>query len=462
MNDDFRNIDAIGQAELVRSGQVSAAELVEAAIQRIEGHADLNALAATNFDAARERARQSPQGPLAGVPFLIKDLIPYPRLRHSLGSRLFAQNVPADPTPLSQRFDDVGLIVLGKTTTSELGLLGSTETLLEGVTRNPWCQTRSAGGSSGGSAAAVAARLVPMAHANDGGGSIRIPAAINGVFGLKPSGGRIVSAGIDDMGGLLSEHCVSWSVRDSALLLSLTEQPLPNQRRVGFVDGPTPERMKIGVYSSTLMGQAPESVIAASLEKTAALCRQLGHEVIDMAPPELSGPDISAAFFTMAGSGIQQLAKMVEPILGRRVGSQELEPFTLALLAWFEGLDDGALDRAQRVVEQCEVEMARVLDEFDVVLCPTIPIEPPELGTLSPSLARTVILERTERLAGYTPIHNMAKVPGMNVPLHWTDDGLPIGSHFAARFGGEATLLKLAYELEYAAPWRNRTPPSAK
>ncbi len=267
MNDALQSLDATAQAALVASGELTATELVDAAIARIEAlDPQLGALASTDFERARSRAASDLSGPFAGVPFLVKDLIAYPGLPHTMGCRLLASQTPTAGTPYSERLDAAGLVVLGKTTTSEFGLLGSTETLLHGVTHNPWDPTRSAGGSSGGSAAAVAARMVPMAHASDGGGSIRIPAAMNGVFGFKPSGDRMAPSSPHDMHGLLVDHCVTISVRDSARMLAATERDDTSLPKVGLVTGASPQRLRIGYYATTLMGAAPSRVAPATVK----------------------------------------------------------------------------------------------------------------------------------------------------------------------------------------------------
>lgn len=455
MTDTLANLDATAQAELVARGELSALELVDAAIARVEAlEPELHALAATDFEAARDRAKAGLDGPLAGVPFLIKDLAAYPGLRHSMGSRLFAANVAREPTPYSRRVDAAGLVVLGKTRCSEFALLGSTETLLEGVTRNPWDPRRSATGSSGGSAAAVAAGMVPVAHASDGGGSIRIPAAANGLFGLKPGPARVAPTAEADMHGLLIDHCLSWTVRDSALLLSLT-----SAEPFDFVAGPNPERLRIGVYTETLPGAEPAPEIAAACEATARLCAELGHRPIPTPPPPVDGARVSRAFFTVAGATMAGLCEAMAGVLGRPPGPDELEPFTLELIDWYRGLPEQAAAAALAEIEESGATMRRFLGDFDLVLCPTLPIAIPELGWLAPTLDRETIIERTEALAGYTPIHNMAGVPAMSVPLHSDGAGLPMASHFAGPRGCEARLLSLAYELEKAAPWIGRRPP---
>jgi amidase len=463
MDDVFR-LDAVGQAALVASGQLSALELVDAAIARCERlEPTVHALASTAFEAARARARNGQlTGPLAGVPFLIKDLLAYPGQSHALGSRLFAAQRAEAGSPFTQRLDAAGLITLGKTTTSELGLLGSTESLQSGVTKNPWALDRSATGSSGGAAAAVACGMVPMAHASDGGGSIRIPAAACGLFGFKPGPGRSVRAMDSDMAGLLIDHAVSRSVRDSALLLSLVEAEEPPGGKLGYVRGPTPGTLRIGFYGRTALGELPTPEVQAALSASVTLCRGLGHDLVEVDAPAVNGAECAEAFFTLAGAGIDQLARMLEPMFGHALGADHLEPFTLALLARYRAEPEGAVARARAAVASAGQVVREFLARFDAVLCPTLPISPPVLGTLAPSLPCELLIERMKTLAGYTAIHTFAGAPAMSVPLAQSAAGLPLGSHFAARPGAEGTLLNLAYQLEAAAPWAARWPALAR
>lgn len=455
--DDVLEQDAVGQAALVAAGKVSALELVDASIARIERfNPRLNVLASSAFEAARDKARTKLTGPFAGVPFLAKDLLAYPGQTHTLGSRMFAQQRAAAGSAFTQRFDAAGLITLGKTTTSEFGLLGSTESLLSGVTKNPWQPALSAMGSSGGSAAAVAAGLVPMAHASDGGGSIRIPSSACGLFGFKPGPGRSVAAMPDDMGGILIDHVVTRSVRDSALFLSLVEAEQPPGGKIGYVRNASRAKLRIGFYAQTAPGAAPQPGVLNALLKSVALCRELGHEVTEIAAPQIDAAGADA-FFTLAGAGMDQLARMLEPMLGGPVGPAQLEPFTLALIARFRAQPEGALQRAQAAVERARQRVHALFERCDVVLCPTMPITPPRLGTLAPDLPCELLIERTKTVAGYTAIHTFAGVPAMSVPLALIDD-VPVGSHFAARAGGEHMLLELAYQLEAAAPWAQRKP----
>ncbi|HEX8699897.1 MAG TPA: amidase family protein [Myxococcaceae bacterium] len=459
---DFSQLDAVGQASLVARGEVSALELVDAAIRRIEAvEPKVHALASHDFEAARARAAQRLSGPLGGVPFLVKDLMAYPGQRCAMGSRLFRANIANQGSPYTECLDAAGLITLGKSTTSEFGLLGSTETRLEGVTRNPWDLSRSATGSSGGAAAAVASGMVPMAHASDGGGSIRIPAAACGLFGFMPGRGRIVPTGMAMPVDLLRDHCVSWSVRDSALLFSLTEDRSSGKAGppVGYVERPLTRRLRIGFYSRTLMGEAPVPEVQTALERTVALCTSLGHELVEAPLPDLNGPLLSEAFFTVAGAGMAMLASSMQGMLGRPVGADDMEPFTLSLIEWYRGLPGGALERMMSAMEDASRRMRSYFEGYDVVLCPTVPNAPFPLGTLAPDLDRELLIRRTETLAGYTAIHNMVGGPAMSVPLFAAPAGWPIGSHFAARPGEEATLFGLAYQLEEAAPWRDRRPP---
>lgn len=461
--DALARLDAVAQAELVRTGALSAVDLVDACAARAAKVSPwLHAFTVTDFEAARLRAAGPLAGPLAGVPLAVKDLVPVPGLRMSLGSRLFARNVAAPPAPpFVERLTQAGGVIVGKTTTSELGLLGSTETLLEGITHNPWDPSRSAAGSSGGSAAAVAAGIVPIAHASDGGGSIRIPASVCGLFGLKPSRGRVVPTQLvaSPLDPLLSELCVSRSVRDTALFLSLVEATDGAYARVGNVTGPSSRRLRIATWSTTLMGAEPEAEVRAALEQAAALCRALGHDVEVVTPPVLDGRAIGDAFFTAAGTGIAGLFAMMEQALGRPVGPGDAEPFTRALVAWVQGRPAGALEAAMATIASSTAAYLERLSGFDAVLTPTVAVLPWRLGELSPVHDFDTLMRRTERAVGYTPIHNMVGAPAMSVPLAWSADGLPIGMCFAAKPGDEATLLSLAYELEAARPWKDRWPP---
>ncbi|WP_134500983.1 amidase [Microvirga pakistanensis] len=458
-------LDATAQAELIARGAISRIELVEATIQRIEAlNPELNFLAGYDFDRALDFSRTDQRtGPFAGVPLLIKDTLAYPGLRHSIGSRLLSGQIASEASDYARRIENAGFVILGKSTTSEFGLLGSTESLLEGVTRNPWALDCSPAGSSGGAAAAVASGAVPIAHASDGGGSIRIPASACGLFGLMPSRGRNVS---DHVGPspfpveLIPQHCLSRSVRDSARLLSLTERQgasawLPP---VGYVAGPDRRRLKIALYTTTLCGDEPDPQVLQAAEETALLCASLGHEVVQARPPDVDGDAIGDAFFTIAGSLLSGLEQQVSRNLMRAVDDTLFEPFTLDLVDWYRRRPRGAFERALQTLEEGARVIEAYFETYDVALSPTLALPPQPIGFLAPTLSFEEVFRRTKRFVGYTPIHNQAGVPAMSVPLHWTPEGLPVGSHFATKLGGEASLLALAYELEEARPWRDRWP----
>ena len=455
--DRLGRLDGVAQAQLVQRGELSPQDLLDACERRLKlVDPLLHSVVTRDFEAARRRAERGVSGPFAGVPFLFKDVCPYPGLRCSFGARLFAGNRVDPGTPFTERADAAGLLTVGKSATSELGILGRTETLLEGVTHNPWGLTLSASGSSGGAAAAVAAGIVPLAHASDGGGSIRGPAASAGLFGLKPSRGRTVpsSATPSPYDSLLSDGCISRSVRDTALFLSLVEAdgPLP---RLGYVREPGAGALRIGYHSTTLIGSEPDPECLRALESSVALCRELGHRVEAAPAPRVDGRALSAAYFAFVGAALAGMLATLEPLLGRQVGKDDLEPFTLELIAAARG---SAVD-VSRCFETAARAYLDALAPYDLLLTPTYATRPWQLGWMSPLLPREELIARTEQAVCYTPVHNIAGCPAMSVPLHWSSDGVPIGSHFAAAPGREALLLGLAYQLEQARPWSDRWAP---
>jgi amidase len=456
--DDYAQWDGVEMARLVREGHVTAAELAETARARLDRLQALNAVA---DPAEPVPGGPASTGPLAGVPFAVKELLPWPGLPWTMGSRLMAGTPAPGPFPYAARIRAAGLDVLCSTTSSEFGLLGSTETALRGTTLNPWRPGLSAGGSSGGSAALVAAGIVPMAHGSDGGGSLRVPASVTGLFGFKPSNGRCVPAGPGGPGlaALVVEHCMSRTVRDNATFLAVTERTDPGAPfpPVGLVPGPDPTRLRIGVLTPTLLGRAPEPAVRRELDRAAALCESLGHCVEPAEPPDVDGEAFSRGFFTAAALTMAQVAQMATPLLGRAPGPDELEPFTLELLEWAATLPADT----PAVLEQTLADVAggylRLFDRHDVVLSPTLARLPWPVGHLAPDAGRETLVRRTEEAVGYTPAHNVAGCPAMSVPLGWSD-GLPVGIHFSARPGADRLLLALAYELEEAAPWAGVRP----
>jgi amidase len=453
---EIARLDATAQAELVQRKELTAAELLDAAEERVRLLEPLlHTMATTDF--ARARTVRPAAGPFQGVPFLLKDTTPYPGLRWSLGTRLMRANLAAPPTPFGARVDAAGLVVIGKSTMSELGLLGSTETLAEGITHNPWDLSRSATGSSGGSAAAVAAGLVPIAHANDGGGSIRIPASANGVFGFKPSRGRTVTAlvGRSDFGDITSDGCVSRSVRDTARFLSLVEDDV-SAYRMGFAGGPDKRRLRIGVWAQTFDGRAPDPEVARAHAAAVALVTELGHEVEEATPPAIDTDPLGEAFFVVAGAAVAGLVHMMTKLRGTAVRDDELEPFSWALARRAGDAGPAGIEAARAQFATAARAYLEATAAYDVILTPVLATQTWRIGHLSPLVPAEELIRRTAEAVGYTPIHNIAGAPAMSVPLHW--DGLPIGAHFAAKPGDDAMLLALAYELEAARPWADRWP----
>jgi len=462
-NNLFASLDGIGSAALIRSGQASAADLIEAAIARIERlNPRLAAVCAPCFDRARERVRSGqPEGPFGGVPYLLKDLIEYPGVPFAAGSRMLASNVADWRSPYLDATEGAGLVVLGKTATPEFGLSATTEPLLGGPTHNPWDLRLSPGGSSGGSAAAVTARLVPFAHGNDGAGSIRIPASMCGLFGLKPSRGRQPTSQRTALAAdILVDHCISRSVRDSALLLALTERrdpgtPLPP---VGHVTEPGRQRLRIGVTTLNYYGRDAEPEVREAVLDAARLCGALGHQVVEASWP-FSGEQFVEHFMTVWAAGAAGAAGLYREQTGRNPDASVLEPWTLGLAAEFMAQPASALPDARAYFGRLATNYACSFDKLDVFLSPVVRQARLPLGELAPTREYGALRADLIDFASYTPAQNAAGMPAMTMPLGWTPDGLPIGAQFTAALGGEAMLLALALELERARPWADRRPP---
>jgi amidase len=457
--DPFWRLDATAQAELVRLGEVSPLELVDAAVARIEAvDPVLNSVVTRTFERARILAAgRLPDGPFRGVPYLIKDLNDWAGVRTSHGSRLYGDYVPQVSSPYVQRSLDAGLVPLGKSNTPEFGLLGTTESLLLGPCRNPWNSDFTPGGSSGGAGAAVAAGLVPFAHATDGGGSIRIPASCCGLFGLKPSRGRLspgeVGGGVD----LSVQHCVSRSVRDSAALFAAAEYRGPDAAlpAVGHVTGPSDRRLRIAFSTRTYTGAVPHPDVEAAAQRAAALCAELGHHV-EEAAPAVDGERFIDSFMTVWSAG--PVGAVAEARLRNRNPEDVLEPWTLALAEHHDALPETAMaDAVARFAQMARVYQA-FFGRYDLILTPTLSAPPVRIGEQAPTVGFRALWDDVIGWVAYTPIHNATGNAAMSVPLGWSADGLPIGMQFVAPQGGERTLFELAYELEAAAPWADRWP----
>jgi amidase/6-aminohexanoate-cyclic-dimer hydrolase len=472
IRDAYESLDAIGLAEAVRRGDVKPAELLEVAIARAEQvNPAVNAIPIAMYEQARREVQRGvAQGPFHGVPFLLKDLhLLYTGARTTYGSRLFADHVADHDSELTARYRRAGLVVFGKSASPEFGITTSTESALFGATRNPWNLAHTAGGSSGGAAAAVAAGIVPAAHASDGGGSIRIPAACCGVFGLKPTRARTPmgpDAG-EGWSGMSVNHVVSRSVRDSAALLDATHGPAPGDpyhapapaRPFLAEVGADPGRLRIALQTQTWNGTETDPECAAAARAAAKLCEDLGHHV------EAATLSIDAQAFARASQVIiagNLRAKVFDraAALGRELSDDDLEPVTRMMvdMAAGAGADDYA--RAIQTIHALGRRLEGFLAGYDVILTPTLAVPPVEIGRLSlRNPDRPGFMATLGRTIGYTQLFNATGNPAASLPLAWSASGLPIGVQIGGRFGDEATLLRLASQLEQAAPWRDRRPP---
>ncbi|MGH6871597.1 MAG: amidase [Rhizomicrobium sp.] len=454
----YSGLDAMAQADLVRSRQASSLELVDAAISRIQAvNPKTNAVVAEFFDKARTQAKASlPRGPLSGMPYLIKDLDDVKGEISTSGSRLMAKHIGAENGSITQKAVDAGMIIVGKTNTPEFGLLATTEGLLLGAAHNPWNLDYSTGGSSGGAAAAVASGMLPVAHASDGGGSIRIPASCCGVFGLKPSRGRM-NFGVKEKlpGDIAVENCVSRSVRDSAMVFALSEDVSPHAplKATGFIAGPSKKRLKIAFSTLSYLGTEPHPDVKAVTEATAKLCQSLGHTIVPVKDPT-QGQQFLDAFLTVWASGPAQLVALARSL--KLKPEDVLEPWTLGLADFFNKKPRDALSRSLSYFRTVEVQTRAFLSQYDAWLTPVLTAPPPRLGEQAPTVPFPILYDRVTQYVTYTPVHNVAGTPAMSVPLGMSQDGLPIGSQFAAQRGAEDVLYALAYELEQAQPWAGK------
>ena len=457
---DLAGLDAVATAEAIRAGRITAREAVAAAIARAQAvEPTINAIVTDCFDRALAAADRPLSGPLAGVPTFVKDLDDLRGLPTHLGSRAFGQSPATTQGPYVDALEHAGLVFLGKSSTPEFGLTATTEPLLHGPTRNPWNTGFSAGGSSGGAAALVAARVVPIAHATDGGGSIRIPASCCGIFGLKPSRGRTVPLGRPTGPVEISaSNAVSISVRDNAQWLAATERTGADKvfEPVGRVQAPLQRRLRIALDLEPLMGNALDPEVRAALDDTARMCEALGHSV-QLAALPVPKRELAEAFSIYWASGAALTADRLTQRLGRPPDDSELEPWTLGLAAYYAARRD-RFDAAVATLRATSATCAKFHEQYDVLLTPVTTRPPPPIGDLAPDLPFDVHYQRVFDYVGFTPIQNAAGTPAMSVPLHWSKSGLPIGSHFAAAAGGERLLLELAFQLEAAHPWARRRP----
>lgn len=452
------DLDGVRMAELVSSGEVTSLELTEAAISRAEAvNPSINAIANATYDAARAQAAAAPEGAFGGVPTFIKDLMNWNGAPTLYGSRAFKGYVADSDDKFAARWREIGLVSLGKSTSPEMGLISSTEPLVTGPTRNPWDLSRIPGGSSGGAAALTAARVVPFAHASDGGGSIRIPAACCGLFGLKPSRGALIEHRMEEgMVDLSVNHAVTLTVRDSAAIFAATENPDSGLAPVGRILGPDSKRLRIAFAPEPINGAALDAATRTGIEATAELCRSLGHEVIDWTMP-VDGTEFTEQFFLLWAAGAAEFAQQAQAMKPDAAPQDILEPWTLGLAQEFAARR-GDFDNAIAYLKAFEPLYHSFFDDFDVILTPTVSTVAPEIGLQAPTREYGALRKEIIEFAAFTAPMNVAGAASMSVPVQWSSGGLPVGSLFSGRRGDDGKLLALAYELEAAQPWISRTP----
>lgn len=487
MSDDMSTLDGIDLGNLVRSGALDPVELLERTIENIEKlNPTLNAVIHEMYDEGRRVAEhwrkeiaagRAKNIPFCGVPFLLKDLLAeYRGAPFNEGCRALANYVSQIDSELVVRQKAAGLVVCGKTNTPEFGGSPVTEPELHGATLNPWNIAHTPGGSSGGSAAMVAAGVVPLAHANDGGGSIRIPASCCGLFGMKPTRGRNpIGPLFGDLGsGIIYEHVVTRTVRDSAAMLDATAgpdlgdpYPAPPQERPYLEEvSRDPGRLKIGFITRLPAGwhetTEPHADCVAAVEQSAGLCASLGHTVEQIDADIFSHPDMPATFGPRFSGFVGHVVAYWEQALGREMTREDMEDATWD---WYQAALNTNAAQYLRAVEDAQVysrRMARWYADggFDALLMPTLSVPPVKVGAFMPDPEKPgQWLHDILNFVAFTYVYNLTGQPAMSVPLCWNDAGLPIGLQFAGRFGDEATLFRLAGQLEIEQPWIGRRPP---
>jgi Asp-tRNA(Asn)/Glu-tRNA(Gln) amidotransferase A subunit family amidase len=467
---DYLAQDAVGMAALIAGGQVTPAEALEAALARAaKVNPKLNAITMDLADRARREAAGPLTGPLAGVPFLLKDLGPaLAGTSTTSSSKLYAQDIAEADSPLTMLYRQAGLVIFGKTNTPELGLEPVTEPAMFGPTRNPWDVARTSGGSSGGAAAAVAAGILPAAHASDGGGSIRIPASACGLFGLKPSRGRISYAPKDEgWGGFSCGHVVSWSVRDSAVLLDIGGQPQPGDPywtappAQPFLTsaGVDPRPLRIAFTTAAFGSDAIDPECAEAVRAAAKLCEDLGHQVVAADPP-IDRASLAAAGVVISASVAADL-DAVATRRGRSISEDEVEPITWSSYQGGRQVSGSAYINALRAAHALGRAVAAFFTTYDILICSTLGMPAPPIGYLKGGDPPDYegYARRLFAFMPNTQAFNITGQPAASLPLAMSRGGLPIGVQFVARQAEDALLLSLAGQLERAAPWAGRRPP---
>ncbi|PAU74804.1 amidase [Halomonas salipaludis] len=462
--------DATALAALIKGGDLQPGELLEATIQRLEKvEPQLNAVAEKLYDRAREQ--QPAAGPFHGVPTLVKDLFaPLAEARMTNGSLALGEARPGMDDEMVSRLRRAGCVFLGTSTSPEFGTSYSTESTRFGATRNPWNTEHSAGGSSGGAAALVAARAVPFAHGNDGGGSLRVPASCCGVFGFKPSRGLMPNGPLagEGWGGMGVAHAITLSVRDSAALLDATAGAdlgapyAAPARPSSYVESMQRPLRPLRIALVEHLDPWPSSAEAlAAVRHSATLCEQLGHQVIPATLP-VDLPRFLDQAFDIIGPNTRNYVELLGQMRGAAVRDEELEPRTRIYLREKGGIGATQYIQAIEGIHALGRTLANFMRDYDLILTPTLTREPPRIGAMDvtdPNADLAMLIECFHRYSPFTALFNASGQPAMSVPLYWTSTGLPIGAHFAGRFGDETTLLALAHQLEALQPWASRRPP---
>jgi amidase len=467
---DYGKYDGLGLAELVRKRDVKPEELLDEAIERTERLAGINAVVLKHYDRAREQiARGLPEGGFRGVPFLLKDFTALNGTPTTYGSKFFEGAIAEEDSTLVQRYFAAGLVIYGKTNTPEFGLTLTTEPRAYGPSRNPWNLEHSTGGSSGGSAAAVAARLLPIAHATDGGGSIRVPAAACGVFGLKPTRARTPVGPLrgENWSGLGQAHAISISVRDSAALLDATAGAAPGdpyyappqERPYREEVTRDPGKLRISFTDKRPDGSPCDPEIAASVREIAQLLAKLGHEIEERAPSV--EPNLPNALRTIIAASTDFTLRQRAMVLGRDFNETDVERITWLTAMSARSMPATDYAEALATIHRIGRQLAAFFAKCDVLLAPTLCLPPLKLGELD--MMTNDVESYVNRIFAYGPgtsMFNMSGQPSMSMPLAWSKSGLPLGMMFTARFGDEATLFRLAGQLEKEKPWNDKTPPT--
>jgi amidase len=489
---EYPDYDAVGLAELIREGEVSAEEALSAALDRVERfNPELNAVVRTFEDRARADLAKTPKdAPFYGVPFLVKDLLLQMEGTVSTGScRYYRDMVAREDSELMKRYRSAGLVTFGKTNTPSLGIYGVTESELGGDCRNPWNTKHTPGGSSGGSAAAVAARMVPIAHGNDGGGSIRIPASACGLVGLKPSRGRnpmtphYLQAGF----GFIEDHVLTRTVRDTVAILDHTNGEavpssygLPREEGVFSAAAQRPNResgLKIAFSKKAILGDKTDASCESAVNVALKHLRDLGHEV-EEATPEINVPELREAYLVCVAAAIRADLEYTSKLFGKPIRRSDFEPVSWFLNNLALKTSNAQLSSSLQTIKRATLEVSRFMDRYDLFVTPTLAFRPPAIGLMNLPLAdraqlgflnafpiRKLMMMGLHQMSQdafeqmpNTQLFNMTGHPAISLPLYWDDGGLPIGVQFVAPYRRDDRLLSLAAALEESAPWAGRRP----